>query len=100
MIGKIYKIRFCCDNPIGETWYHNLWKLFTPLYTIHIAERTGEPFIIEVNKGYIKDTIEQIENMGSDIEEWTPNVDKFYGTNLCGFGGCNGICQECNKGDE
>ena len=53
MIGKIYKIRFCCDNPIGETWSHNLWKLFTPLHTIHIVERTGEPFIIEVNKGYI-----------------------------------------------
>ena len=70
--------------------------------TVNIRDEVYEvtPELEEELISYIKDTIEQIENMGSDIEEWTPNVDKFYGTNLCGFGGCNGICQECNKGDE
>ena len=70
--------------------------------TVNIRDEVYEvtPELEEELINYIKDTIEQIENMGSDIEEWTPNVDKFYGTNLCGFGGCNGICQECNKGDE
>ena len=54
MIGKIYKVRFCCDNPIGETWYHNTWKLFTPFDHKYFANNIhGEPFIIEVYKGYI-----------------------------------------------
>ena len=55
MIGKIYKIRFCCDNPIGEGWYHHTWKLFTPLEEIYIADKVnGELYAIEVNKGYIR----------------------------------------------
>ena len=49
---------------------------------------------------YINTTINDIEAMGGDIEEWSPKVDNFYCSWLCGFGGCDGICQECNKGDE
>ena len=55
MIGKIFKIGFYCSNPVGETWYHNMWKLFTPLEEIYIADKVnGELYAIEVNKGYIR----------------------------------------------
>ena len=55
MIGKIFKIGFYCSNPVGETWYHNLWKLFTPFEYKYFPNKVhGEPFIIEVNKGYIR----------------------------------------------
>lgn len=58
MIGKIYKVRFCCSNPVGESWYHNMWKLFTPLDTTYIAESVNrEPYAIEVNKGVIKTSL-------------------------------------------
>ena len=54
MIGKIYRIRFCCDNPIGETWYHNMWKLFTPLEEIYMLDKVhGGAYAIEVDRGYI-----------------------------------------------
>ena len=55
MIGKIFRIRFCCSNPAGESWDHNTWKLFMPLNTTYIEESVNrEPYAIEVNKGIIK----------------------------------------------
>ena len=54
MIGKIFKIGFYCCNPIGEIWHHNMWKLFTPIEEIYMLDEVhGEPYAIEVDKGYI-----------------------------------------------
>lgn len=51
MIGRVYYVRFCCDNPIGEHWHHNCFPVFQRIHKAYIPEKD---FTLEVHRGVLR----------------------------------------------